>query len=56
MGLIDRLTRQFLAAYREGLQMSCTHHCERTKQFAENARKRREKIRSALNERSRRAH
>lgn len=54
---LDKLTRQFVAAYREGLQMSCTHHCERRKEFLEQAKKRREKVRSAIaSHAKRRAH
>lgn len=49
MGWMEDACRRFLAAYRDGLQLSCTVHCERKQQLIEKARKRREKIRSSLN-------
>lgn len=55
MGWLDQISRRFLAAYREGLQMSCTVHCERREKFIERARERREKVRSAFAAHSHRA-
>lgn len=56
MNWLDEMTRRFLAAYREGLQMSCTVHREHHEKFVEKARQRREKIRSAIAAHSRRTH
>lgn len=56
MGWLDEIGRRFIAAYREGLQMSCTHRCERRAEFVERARKRREKVRSVIASRRRQAH
>lgn len=47
MGLFDGLVRRFVAAYQEGLQMSCPVH-RTTDKVVKRARKRREQIRTAV--------
>lgn len=47
MGLFDKAINGFLAAYREGLQMSCPVH-RTTEKVVKRARKRHEQIRTAV--------
>ena len=47
MGLFDKAINGFLAAYREGLQMSCPVH-RATQKAAQKVQKRREQIRTAV--------
>ena len=47
MGLLSGVMRRFMAAYQEGLQMSCPVH-RTTEKVVKRARQRREQIRTAV--------